>query len=79
MKSKMKLIASLKIWIAIYPSITMFYFLFGEALSIFPLYGRTLILTLILVPWVVFVGVPFVDWIMKKNLPANSKKYGNGK
>jgi len=74
MKSKMKLIASLKIWIAIYPSITLFYFLFGEALSIFPLYGRTLILTLILVPWVVFVGVPFVDWIMKKSLPANSKK-----
>lgn len=74
MKSKMKLIASLKIWIAIYPSITLFYFLFGEVLSIFPLYGRTLILTLILVPWVVFVGVPFVDWIMKKSLPANSKK-----
>jgi len=76
MKSKMKLITSLKIWIAIYPSITLFYFLFGEALSIFPLYERTLILTLILVPWIVFICFPFVDWIIKKCLPANSKNIG---
>jgi antibiotic biosynthesis monooxygenase (ABM) superfamily enzyme len=63
MKTKMKLIASLKIWAAIYPSITLFLFLFGETLSVLPLYQRTGILTLSLVPWVVFAGVPFVDYI----------------
>ena len=31
MKTKMKLMASLKIWAVIYPSITLFLFLFGEA------------------------------------------------
>jgi antibiotic biosynthesis monooxygenase (ABM) superfamily enzyme len=61
----MKLIASLKIWVAIYPSITLFYYLFGKQLSELPLYQRTLYLTLPLVPWIVFAGVPFVDLIIK--------------
>ncbi len=74
MKSKIMLIASLKIWVVIYPSITLFYYLFGETLSILPLYTRTLIMTLILVPWVVFTGVPFVDWVIKKFSSANDKK-----
>jgi antibiotic biosynthesis monooxygenase (ABM) superfamily enzyme len=64
MKTKMKLIASLRIWVVIYPSITLFLYLFGETLSALPLYQRTGILTLSLVPWVVFVGVPFVDSII---------------
>ena len=66
MKTKVKLLASLKIWIAIYPSITAFLFLFGNDLSSLPLYIRTLILTIVLVPWIVFVGVPLIDRIMKK-------------
>ncbi|MFM9840941.1 MAG: hypothetical protein ACKVOQ_21925 [Cyclobacteriaceae bacterium] len=66
MKTKMKLIASLKIWAAIYPSITLFLFLFGETLSVLPLYQRTGILTLSLVPWVVFAGVPFVDYVVSR-------------
>lgn len=64
MKTKAKLIASLKIWIVIYPSITLFLYLFGESLSALPLYQRTFLLTLSLVPWIVFVGVPFVDLII---------------
>jgi antibiotic biosynthesis monooxygenase (ABM) superfamily enzyme len=72
MKTKMKLIASLKIWAAIYPSITLFLFLFGETLSVLPLYQRTGILTLSLVPWVVFVGVPFVDSVI--HLISSTKK-----
>lgn len=66
--------ASLKIWIAIYPSITLFLFLFGEALSGFPLYLRTLILTLALVPWVVFVGVPLIDRFFRIGQSPNQKK-----
>lgn len=71
MKTKIRLIASLKIWVVIYPSITLFLYLFGEPLSHLPLYERTLILTIILVPWIVFVGVPFVDAILSK---ISSKK-----
>ncbi|MBS1508157.1 MAG: hypothetical protein JSS79_16070 [Bacteroidetes bacterium] len=70
MKTKAKLIASLKIWLAIYPSITFFLYLFGEALSVLPLYQRTLLLTLSLVPWIVFVGVPFVDSVIGRFLPT---------
>jgi antibiotic biosynthesis monooxygenase (ABM) superfamily enzyme len=66
MKTKMKLMASLKIWAVIYPSITLFLYLFGEALSVLPLYQRTFLLTITLVPWIVFVGVPVVDGILKK-------------
>jgi antibiotic biosynthesis monooxygenase (ABM) superfamily enzyme len=73
MKTKMKLIASLKIWIVIYPSITLFLYLFGEALSVLPLYQRTLLLTISLVPWIVFVGVPFLDLIIRKFSPDVDK------
>ncbi|MCC9065001.1 hypothetical protein ACHRV1_16930 [Flavobacterium aquidurense] len=66
MKTKMKLMASLKIWLAIYPSITLFLFLFGNALSVLPLYQRTFILTIALVPWIVFAGIPFLDFIQRQ-------------
>jgi antibiotic biosynthesis monooxygenase (ABM) superfamily enzyme len=65
MKTKTRLIASLKIWVVIYPSITLFLFIFGEVLSTLPLYQRTLLLTLALVPWIVFIGVPVVDLIVR--------------
>ena len=74
MKPKAKLMASLKIWVVIYPSITLFLYLFGEALSGLPLYQRTLLLTLSLVPWIVFVGVPLVDLIVGRISPKNEKR-----
>ena len=73
MKTKIKLMASLKIWVVIYPSITLFLYLFGEALSVLPLYQRTFLLTVSLVPWIVFAGVPFVDLIMRLFLPKVDK------
>ena len=69
----MKLIASLKIWIVIYPSITLFLYLFGEQLSVMPLYLRTFFLTISLVPWMMFVGVPFVDSIIRMISIKNRK------
>ncbi len=66
MKTKMKLIAALKIWVVIYPSITLFLYLLSKSSLDLPLYLKTLFLTLILVPWVVFIGVPFVDFIMRQ-------------
>ena len=74
MKTRMKLLASLKIWVVIYPSITLFLYLFGEGLSVLPLYQRTFLLTISLVPWIVFVGVPFIDLIIRVVLSQYEKK-----
>jgi len=74
MKTKMKLIASAKIWAVIYPSITLFLHFFGEQLAALPLYQRTFLLTISLVPWIVFIGVPFVDAILQKLTPSTDNK-----
>jgi antibiotic biosynthesis monooxygenase (ABM) superfamily enzyme len=66
MNAKARLLMSLKIWMVIYPSITLFLFLFGHHLSALPLYQRTFILTISLVPWMMFIGVPFVDFLIKR-------------
>jgi antibiotic biosynthesis monooxygenase (ABM) superfamily enzyme len=66
MKTRARFITALKIWIVIYPSITAILYFFGRRLTTLPLYQQTLILTLILVPWVVFAAVPFLDTIIKK-------------
>ena len=73
MNTKMKLISSLKIGIVIYPSITLFLYLFGAALSVLPLYQRTLLLTLLLVPWMVFAGIPFLNLIIGSFSSKNDK------
>ena len=74
MKTKLKLIASIKIWVVIYPALTLFLYLFKEPLSIMPLYIRTLLMTISLGPLIVFVGVPFVDSIIRAYTNALSKK-----
>jgi antibiotic biosynthesis monooxygenase (ABM) superfamily enzyme len=66
MKTKARLFMSLKIWMVIYPSITLFLFLFGQQLSGLPLYQRTFILTISLVPWMMFIGVPFLDFLIRR-------------
>lgn len=63
---KTKIIQAVKIWTVIYPSITLFYALFGNYLAAVPLYLRTLILTVILVPWMVFAGLPALQLLLKK-------------
>jgi len=74
MKTKMKLIASLKIWAVIYPSITLFYYFFGEHLIKLPLYQRTFLLTTSLVPWITFVGVPLVDVLIRRISAKNNNQ-----
>jgi antibiotic biosynthesis monooxygenase (ABM) superfamily enzyme len=65
MKLKGKLIAALKIWAVIYPSITIFLFLFSEHLAGLELYQRTFVLTLVLVPWMVFAGLPALEGLLR--------------
>jgi antibiotic biosynthesis monooxygenase (ABM) superfamily enzyme len=74
MNTKMKLLAALKIWVVIYPSITLFLYVFGEAMSALPLYQRTFLLTFLLVPWMIFAGVPLVDRVIRLIWPGNGTK-----
>ncbi len=73
MKTKMKLIAALKIWVVIYPALTFALYAFKEPLSILPIYQRTFLLTIALVPLVVFAGVPLVNFILGKFSSGNEK------
>ncbi len=73
MKLKFKFIAALKIWLVIYPSITLFLFLFGQPMASLPLYIRTFILTITLVPWMVFIGIPLLDSAFRKISSMNKK------
>lgn len=53
------------IWLAIYPSITLLLFLLGPALLDLPLMLRTLTLTVILVPLMVFVLLPMMTRLFR--------------
>lgn len=68
-----KIKLALKIGLAIYPSITLFMFLFGGLLANFSLPIRTLVLTVVLVPWVVFVGLPIIDFL-QKSVTGNGRR-----
>lgn len=65
MQTRMKLMAALKTWVVIYPSIILFNYFFGEQLNVLPSYQRTFLLTVSLVPWMLFVGMPLVNAILK--------------
>ncbi len=58
------------IWVAIYPSITLLFLLFGDLLLQLPVPLRTLVLTGVLVPLMVFVLLPllqrlFAAWLRR--------------
>ncbi|MGB3946757.1 MAG: hypothetical protein WBM13_02125 [Bacteroidia bacterium] len=58
------------IWLAIYPLITILFFLLGDFLVQFPIAIRTFILTVIAVPLVAYIILPFYlkvfdKWINK--------------
>ena len=52
------------IWLAIYPLITIITFLFGDWLLKIPLVFRTLLLTLVAVPTMIYVIVPFYSKLL---------------
>ena len=54
------------IWLAIYPLVTLLFYLLGNILMPFPLPVRTLILTLIAVPVMAYVILPFYNKIFHK-------------
>lgn len=50
---------TLIVWIAIYPAITLLSYAVGAELNELPIFIRTLILTAILVPLMVYILIPF--------------------
>lgn len=70
MKAPPRWKTAILIWLAIYPSITALMLLFGEHLVSFPVPIRTLLMTAVLVPLMVFVLLPalqklFAGWLRK--------------
>ncbi|MEN9347583.1 MAG: hypothetical protein RLZZ77_1094 [Bacteroidota bacterium] len=68
MPKKWKL--AILIWMAIYPSITVLFLVLSPLMTDWPPYARTLVLTLILVPLMVFVFLPLIHkyfhhWLRK--------------
>lgn len=70
MKQPPKWKFAILVWIAIYPSITFLTFLIGDSIQNLPLPIKTLIMTGILVPLMIFVLLPFLrsflgNWLNK--------------
>jgi antibiotic biosynthesis monooxygenase (ABM) superfamily enzyme len=59
------------IWLAIYPLITILFLVIGDFLVIYPLAIRTFILTIIAVPIVFYVILPFYNRLFKQWLNQN--------
>lgn len=57
---------ALLIWVAIYPTINLLFWILGDLLNSFPIYFRTFILTVILVPLMVYVLLPLLNKTFKK-------------
>jgi len=66
MKSKMKLIAALRFWFVFSHSLRLFMYFFRATLSSLPVYQRTFLLTINLVPWMVFAGLPLVEMVVNR-------------
>lgn len=66
MDNKLRHKRAFLIWLAIYPLITLLFFLFGDWLLLLPLPLRTLALTGVAVPIVFYVIVPFYNRVFRK-------------
>lgn len=70
MKQPPKWKFAIMVWLAIYPTITLVSFLIGDTIKNWPLPLKTLLMTGILVPLMVFVLLPLLrkflgDWLHK--------------
>jgi antibiotic biosynthesis monooxygenase (ABM) superfamily enzyme len=64
MKQTPKWKFSIMVWVAIYPAITLLTYLIGDIIKNLPLPIKTLIMTGILVPLMVFVLLPILRKLM---------------
>ena len=54
------------VWLAIYPLVTLLFYLLGDILLLVPLPLRTLVLTLIAVPLMSYLILPFYQKLFAK-------------
>lgn len=54
------------VWLAIYPLVTLLFYLLGDLLLLVPLPLRTLVLTLIAVPLMSYLILPFYQKLFAK-------------
>lgn len=65
MKQKLKWKMAIVVWIAIYPTITILYMLFGDLfVQITPMPLQTLVTTAIIVPLMVFLVMPALEYLL---------------
>ncbi|NHM08281.1 hypothetical protein G4D82_13710 [Flavobacterium sp. CYK-4] len=64
MKPPKKWKFALMVWMAIYPAITLLSYAIGDALKALPIPARTLIMTGILVPLMVYLLLPMLRKIL---------------
>lgn len=64
MKPPKKWKTAMLIWLAIYPLITLIFFLFEDWLIKIPLVFRTLLLTMIAVPMMFYIILPFYNKLL---------------
>lgn len=60
---------TLIIWVAIYPTISVISWLFQDYLETMPLFVRTFLLTIILVPMMVYFLIPLVTNLFNRIKP----------
>jgi antibiotic biosynthesis monooxygenase (ABM) superfamily enzyme len=70
MKQPNKFKMALLVWCAIYPTVTFIFFILGDFLLPLQPFLKTFVVTLILVPLMVFVFLPFImkrfgNWLTK--------------
>jgi antibiotic biosynthesis monooxygenase (ABM) superfamily enzyme len=65
MKQPAKYKIAILIWLAIYPSINFLFWALRKPLENLPMYIKTLIMTLILVPAMVYIFLPLLNKIFK--------------
>jgi antibiotic biosynthesis monooxygenase (ABM) superfamily enzyme len=70
MKQPNKFKLALLVWCVIYPTVTTIFFVLGDFLATIHPLLRTLVVTVILVPMMVFVYLPFInkrffEWLRK--------------
>jgi antibiotic biosynthesis monooxygenase (ABM) superfamily enzyme len=62
------------VWLAIYPSLTLVLWLFGPTIAGWPIALRTLTVTALLVPWMVFFMLPVLQRLLASwLLPARNR------
>jgi antibiotic biosynthesis monooxygenase (ABM) superfamily enzyme len=65
MKPPKKYKMAILIWISVYPAINVLFLVLGKPLEGYPIYLKTLVITLILVPLLVFVFLPLLTQVFR--------------